>query len=46
MGVGLLGYSKDFDKPFEGGFGAIFNVLFRVSFSTFSIMKTVSTCRD
>ena len=44
MGVGLLQYSKDFDKPFAGGFGAIFNVVFRVGFSSFSIYKTVDTC--
>ena len=46
MGTGLLQYSKDFDKPFKGGFGAIFNIIFRASFSTFSIMKTISTCKD
>ena len=46
MGVGLLQYSKDFDRPFKGGFGAIFGLLFRTSFSAFSIMNTVSTCKD
>ena len=46
MGVSLLQYSKDFDKPFKGGFGGIFNVLFRASFSFFTIFKTVKTCSD
>ena len=46
MGVGLLQYSKDFDQPSKGGFGAIFGFLFRASFSAFSIMNTLSTCKD